>query len=74
MRVESVEKDGPAVRAGVKAGDRIVSFAGAAVNGIDDLHRALTAERIGRAHRVQLLRGTELVELQIEPAEAARRS
>jgi len=74
VRVESVEKDGPAVRAGVKAGDRIVSFAGAAVNGIDDLHRALTAERIGRAHRVQLLRGTELVELQIEPAEAARRS
>src|SRR5882724_1586800 len=74
VRVESVEKDGPASRADLRSGDRIVSFAGAAVNGIDDLHRALTAERIGRAHRVQLLRGTELVELQIEPAEAARRS
>ena len=51
VRVESVERDGPAARAGVKAGDRIVSFAGAAVNGIDDLHRVLTAERIGQAHR-----------------------
>jgi len=74
VRVESVEKDGPAARAGVKSGDRIVSFAGTAVNGIDDLHRALTGERIGEQSRVQLLRGTELVELRIEPAEAARRS
>src|SRR5438477_1501656 len=74
VRVESVEKDGPAARAGVKAGDRIVSFAGAAVNGIDDLHRVLTAERIGAESRVAVVRGTELVELRIEPAEAAPRS
>ncbi len=74
VRVESVEKDGPAARAGVKAGDRIVSFAGAAVNGIDDLHRVLTGERIGQASPVAVVRGTELVELRIEPAEAAQRS
>ncbi len=74
VRVESVEKDGPAARAGVKAGDRIVSFAGAAVNGIDDLHRVLTGERIGQASRVAVVRGTDLVELRIEPAEAAQRS
>ena len=74
VRVESVEKDGPAARAGVQVGDRIVSFAGAAVNGIDDLHRALTAERIGAESRVAVVRGTELVELDVRPAEAARRS
>ena len=73
VRVESVEKDGPAARAGLRAGDRIVAFAGAPVNGIDDLHRALTAERIGQPSRVRLLRGTELVEFLITPSEALRR-
>jgi S1-C subfamily serine protease len=72
VRVESVEKDGPAARAGIKAGDRIVSFAGSAVNGIDDLHRALTGERIGQPSRMQLLRGTELVDILTSPAEARR--
>jgi S1-C subfamily serine protease len=72
VRVESVEKDGPAARAGVKAGDRIVQFADKAVNGIDDLHRALTAERIGQPSRMQLLRGTELVDLLTTPVEANR--
>jgi S1-C subfamily serine protease len=74
VRVESVEKDGPANRAGLRAGDRIVRFDGRAVNGIDDLHRALTGERIGAAAVLALVRGTELVELEIRPDEAARRS
>jgi hypothetical protein len=40
------------------------------VNGIDDLHRALTDEkRIGRSAPLALLRGTRLVTLQIWPAE-----
>jgi S1-C subfamily serine protease len=73
VRVESLEKDGPAALAGLVAGDRIVSFAGAPVNGIDDLHRALTAERIGAVSRVAVVRGTELVEIEVRPTEAARR-
>jgi S1-C subfamily serine protease len=72
VRVESVEKDGPAARAGVRPGDRIVGFGGRAVNGIDDLHRLLTAEQIGTLRPLAVLRGTEKREIEIQPAEARR--
>jgi S1-C subfamily serine protease len=77
VRVESVEKDGPASRAQLWRGDLIVGFDGRAVNGIDDLHRVLTAERIGAASRIAVIRGAqklEKLELEIRAAEAARRA
>ena len=73
VRVESVEPNAPASRAGVKPGDRIVRFDGAAVNGIDDLHRALTGESIGMRKSMSLIRDTELVVIEVTPAETARR-
>ena len=69
VRVESVEKGGPASRAGVEAGDMIVRFAGEAVNGIDDLHRLLTGERIGAESRLTLLRRAQKLELRVVPSE-----
>ena len=72
VRIESVTKDGPAGRAGVSSGDLIVAFDGRAVNGIDDLHRLLTAERIGAPSRIVVVRRTQKLELDIRPAEAAR--
>src|SRR6267143_306838 len=63
VRVESLEKGGPASRAGVEAGDLIVRFAGEPVNGIDDLHRLLTGERIGAESRLTLLRRAQKLEL-----------
>ena len=44
-------------------------FDGFAVNGIDDLHRALTGERIGAASRLAFVRGTELLEIEVRPVE-----
>ena len=76
VRVESVERNGPASRAGVRGGDLIVGFDGRAVNGIDDLHKVLTAERIDMASRMVLIRGAlkpEKLEIEIRAAEAVRR-
>ena len=69
VRVESVDKGGPAAVAGVESGDLIVRFDGAPVNGIDDLHRLLIAERIGRASRLTLIRRTQRIELDVTPGE-----
>jgi S1-C subfamily serine protease len=70
VRVESVEPGGPAAKVGLEAGDRIVALKGTVVNGIDDLHRALTAELIGVPVDISVLRGTQLLKLRIEPAES----
>jgi len=73
VRVESIEADGPARRAGVEAGDLIVEFDTVAINGIDDVHRLLTAERIGRTGRLVVLRRAQRVEIELRPGERARR-
>src|SRR2546430_400383 len=44
--VTSVEKSGPADAAGVRDGDLLVSFDDAVIESLDDLHRALTDDRI----------------------------
>ena len=69
VRVETVEKAGPAAQAGVQSGDLIVRFDGEPVNGIDDLHRLLTAERIGRPSRLTLIRRTQRIDTDVSPGE-----
>ena len=69
VRVESVERDAPAAHAGLEPGDLIVALDGRAVDGIDDLHRLLTAERIGRAASLTVVRRTTRLELPIVPVE-----
>ena len=67
--VARVEPGGPAARAGLREDDIIVAFAGAATPRIDALHRMLTADRIGRAADLRVLRGVELLTLTVTPAE-----
>src|SRR6476646_1456031 len=55
--VISVEADGPAMAAGVRDGDLIVSLDDEVVGGLDDLHRLLTEHRIGTNVRLGVLRG-----------------
>ena len=69
--VTGVEPNSPAAQAGIKAGDIIVRFDGQAVAGIDDLHRLLSAERIGNPTVAVVLRGAERLELRIASVESA---
>jgi S1-C subfamily serine protease len=69
VRIASIEPDSPARAAGLITGDIIVAFEGAPVDGIDDLHRRLTADRIGVTSRLDVLRGTVLKTFRIAPSE-----
>ena len=71
--VTGVEPDSPAARAQLASGDIIVEFGGSAITGIDDLHRVLTADRIGVATNVVVLRGAERLELAITSVESLPR-
>jgi S1-C subfamily serine protease len=67
VRVEALAPEGAAQAAGLKPGDVIVAFDGAAVGSVDDLHRLLTEERAGKPVRVIFLRGTERLDREIVP-------
>ena len=74
VRVESLEAGGAAERAGVEPGDVIIGYDGAEVAGVDELHRLLDAERIGKATSVTLLRRTQKLDLPIQAAEMPARA
>jgi len=65
--VVSVEGSGPGARAGLRDGDIIVGFDGAAVAGMDELHRMLTEDRAGRSGEMTIIRGVEKKTLTVEP-------
>jgi S1-C subfamily serine protease len=57
--VNEVYPGSPAAKAGLAAGDIIVSFDGHNTGGIDELHRLLTAEAANKSIPVIILRGVE---------------
>ena len=65
----AVERNSPAAAAGVRTQDLIVHLDGCRVGGVDDLHRLLTADRIGRAATMTVLRGGRRLEISIVPTE-----
>ena len=69
LGVTAVSDGSPAAHAGVRPGDVIVDFDGAAVSGADDLHRLLTEERIDRRVPMRLLRHGENHRLEVVPSE-----
>ena len=67
--IVSLEKRSAADKAGLREGDIIIALDSTPVQGIDDLLRLLTEDRIGVTCEVKLLRGTETRTLSIQPTE-----
>jgi S1-C subfamily serine protease len=69
----SIEQGSAADRAGLREGDVLVTFDGETIDGVDDLHRLLTASRVGKAAELTILRGgVQRLDLNVVPAESVR--
>jgi len=73
VRVASLDAGGPAQQAALEEGDTIVAFDGKPVAGIDDVHRLLTEDRVGREAEIVVLRRGELLRRNIVPVELGNR-
>jgi S1-C subfamily serine protease len=67
--VTSLETNGPATAAGLRAGDLIVALDDQPIQSLDDLHRALTEARIDTVVRIVALRGADRVEIDVRVKE-----
>lgn len=61
-----------AKEAGLQAGDIMIEFDGYPILGIDDLHKLLTDERIGRNCPVTIIRGVQKLRLTVTPREVRK--
>src|SRR6266404_323677 len=68
--VISFENDSPARKGGLREGDIIIGFDDHPTQGIDDLHKLLTEERIGHESSLTVIRGTQRLKLRVIPAES----
>ena len=71
--IVSFENDSPARKGGLREGDIIVGFADHPIAGIDDLHKLLTEERIGRKSSLTVIRGTDKLTIEVKPEESQNR-
>jgi S1-C subfamily serine protease len=70
--VAGTEPNSPANRAGLRDGDVVVAFAGESVSSIDELHRHLVADVIGKPTTLTVIRYTEKLDLVVTPEELFR--
>ena len=71
--IVSFENNSPARKGGLREGDIIIGFEDHPIAGIDDLHRLLTEERIGRKSALMVIRGTEKLSIEVTPEESRNR-
>ncbi|MBI3005733.1 MAG: trypsin-like peptidase domain-containing protein [Ignavibacteriales bacterium] len=69
VMIASAEKNGPAEKAGLQVGDVIVEADGKRVESIDDLHRFLSSDVIGKSVRFTILRLEKNLILSVIPLE-----
>jgi S1-C subfamily serine protease len=69
VQVMQTEPGKAAERGGLLPGDVIVAIDGKAVRNVDEVHRLLDASSIGRKVPVKIVRGNDLIEREVIPAE-----
>ncbi|TAE59716.1 MAG: PDZ domain-containing protein [Bacteroidetes bacterium] len=69
VMVRSVEASSPATRADLSEGDVIIRFDGKQTGSIDDLHRLLSEEAIGKSATLDVIREGRFVQVAVTPAE-----
>ena len=74
MVVSRIEPGGPAARAGVVVGDRILRVNGQPVNSVDDAQRSIYGAAVGDQLRMTVERAKRTRELSLTLAEAPRRT
>ncbi len=70
--VQTIEKGSPADESGLRPGDVIIAMDGERIAGIDDIHRFLTEERVGKGLSLAALRGVQKIDVEITPVEKNR--
>ncbi len=68
VKLSGVGKNGPAEKAGLKAGDVIVELAGGKIENIYDYTYAIEALKIGETIKIVVLRGEDRLEIDVTPA------
>lgn len=72
--VLSVEPGSPAEKCGLREGDILVSLGGRPIAGVDDLHKLLIGDAVGRNAPLGVLRNSEQIVLDVVPDPAPQRS
>jgi putative serine protease PepD len=69
LRLDSVADDGPAAKAGLKAGDRIVDVAGKPVKNITTYQEAMAAQKKGDSIDVTVVRDgkNQTIKVKLDP-------
>ena len=69
-KLDLVQQDSPAAQAGLRVGDLITEFEGAAVENFDHLRRMIFTKKVGDKVKLKLRRGEETIETEVTLAEA----
>ena len=73
VRIQSTAPDGAPRAAGLSSGDVIVAVDGIPVGDVDELHRLMTEERVGKAVPMTVLRQTQKLDVVVTPRESPPR-
>jgi S1-C subfamily serine protease len=73
VRIQSSAPDGAARAAGLTSGDVIVAVDGIPVGDVDELHRLMTEERVGKPVPITVLRLSQKLDVVVTPRESPPR-